>query len=334
MLQWDDDLRVAGTPLYLDSRRPRDLCFVSHAHSDHLPQGGPHKLAIATAPTAALAEYRIGMTDVTQLGYRTDHALDADTVVRLLPAGHVLGSAMVRVERPEGSLLYSGDFKLRPSLTVEPPEVEPADVLVMESTYGLPAFRFPSWQETHERLVDLVGRAMRGGRQPVVMGYSLGKAQEIVRILTAAGFPVTCHGAVYALNEIYGRLGVDLGAYRKYQAVDFAGPRQLDLAERGVLVAPPQVARTAFVSRFKDPLSVMMTGWALLKNAKYRYGVAEALPLSDHADFGELLELVERVSPRRVYTHHGYREFVDALRDRGVDAALARPDAQLSLFGD
>jgi Cft2 family RNA processing exonuclease len=334
MLQWDDDLRVAGTALYLDSRRPRGLCFVSHAHSDHIPQGGSHGRAIATAPTAALAAYRIGMTGVAELAYGTEYDVDADTRLRLAPAGHVFGSAMVRVARPEGSLLYTGDFKLRPSLTVEQADPPAADVLVMESTYGLPMFRFPPWREVHARLAEVAAAALKAGRQPIVMGYSLGKAQEIVRILTDAGLPVTCHGAVHAMNEIHGKFGVSLGPYRRYRAEDFHGPQALDLAERGVLVAPPQVARSAFASRFGNPVTVMMTGWALQKNAKYRYGVEEALPLSDHADFDELLELVERVAPKRVYTHHGYREFAETLRKRGVDAKLARPDAQLSLFGD
>lgn len=332
MLQWDDDLRVAGTPLYLDSRRPRPVCFVSHAHSDHMPYDAPHGLAYATAATAALAEYRTGMTTVEPLGYRTDHDMDADTRLRLLPAGHVLGSAMLRVERPEGSLLYTGDFKLRPSLTVEQADPEPAGVLVMESTYGLPMFRFPDWRETRDRLVEAAKGALAAGRQPIVMGYSLGKAQEIVRILTDAELPVTCHGAVFAMNGLYEQLGVPLGPYRRYKAEDFHGPAALDLAERGVLVAPPQVARSAFETRFPDPLTVMMTGWALQANARFRYGVELALPLSDHADFGELLELVERVAPRKVYTHHGYKAFVDALRSRGVDAELARPEAQLKLF--
>jgi Cft2 family RNA processing exonuclease len=109
-------------------------------------------------------------------------------------------------------------------------------------------------------------------------------------------------------------------------------PRALYLAERGALVAPPRVARTSFVSRFENPCRVMVTGWAILKNAIYRYGVDHALPLSDHADFDELLELVERVRPRKIYTHHGYKEFADTLRARGHDAELARADEQLQLF--
>jgi Cft2 family RNA processing exonuclease len=165
------------------------------------------------------------------------------------------------------------------------------------------------------------------------MGYSLGKAQEAVRIFSDAGFRITCHGAVRTLNQMYEQLGVPLGSYSRYRPEDFHGPKALDLEERGVLIAPPQVARTAFVSRFENPYSVVMTGWGMLKNAKYRYGVEEVVPLSDHADFDELLELVERLAPKKVYTHHGYREFVETLRARGIDAELARPDAQLSLFG-
>ena len=218
---------------------------------------------------------------------------------------------MLHVTRPEGTLLYTGDFKLRASLTVEPAEPEPADVLVMESTYGQPFFRFPPWRQVADELVERVEAAFRAGRQPIVMGYSLGKAQEITKILTTAGFPVTLHGAVHAMSEIHGRLGVDLGAYRRYAYGDFHGPAALDLRERGVLVAPPNCARAGFCTRFDNPCRIVMTGWALQKNAIYRYGVEHALPLSDHADFDELMELIDRVQPRKIYTHHGYREFAD-----------------------
>ena len=334
MLEWDADLKLCGTELYLDSRRGRAHCVVTHAHTDHLPCGECHGRAIATAETAALAEHRVGMQGVTELDYGVDFAFCPETRLRLVPAGHVLGSAMVHVTRPEGSLLYTGDFKLRPSLTVPSAEPVRADVLVMESTYGLPVFRFPPWRKTAEELVDRVTAAMRQGRQPIVMGYSLGKAQEIVKILTDAGLPVTCHGAPWAMNRIYERLGVPLGEYRRYRYEDFHGPQALELSERGVLVAPPHVARSGFVTRFDNPLRIVMTGWGLLKHSQYRYGVDHALPLSDHADFDELLELIDRVRPRKIFTHHGYPEFVDTLRARGHDASLARPAAQLSLFGD
>jgi Cft2 family RNA processing exonuclease len=329
MLEWADDLKVRDTELYLDSRTPRRRCFVSHAHSDHL---GSHEQAIATPPTRALAEYRIGAQGVAEVDYHQDFEFCPRTRLRLLPAGHVYGSAMVHVTRPEGTLLYTGDFKLRDCLTVRAAEPCEADVLVMESTFGLPFFQFPPWRSVADQLVTIVADALRHGRQPVVMGYSLGKAQEITRILTDAGIPVTAHGAVFQMNQIHEGFGVALGAYRRYAPADFHGPQALPLEERGALVAPPQVARGAFVTKFDNPCRVMLTGWALLKNARYRYGVDHALPLSDHADFDELLELVDRVRPKKIFSHHGYPEFAETLRARGHDAELARPDAQLQLF--
>jgi Cft2 family RNA processing exonuclease len=328
MIDWDYGLRVAGTGLYLDARRPRPISFVSHAHSDHIAR---HQIALATPETLALAEIRLGLEDSIALPFGQDH-MHERCRVRLCSAGHVLGSAMIRVEHDGGSLLYTGDFKLRPSLTVPVADPPTADVLIMESTYGRPMFRFPPKAEVTARLVELVTAAFKEGRQPIVMGYSLGKAQEIVRLLTDAGFAVTEHGAVGKLSDVYEKMGVPLGRRRRYVAADFHGPKALALEERGVLVAPPQVARSAFTQRFENPVTVMMSGWALLKGAPFRYGVQHVLPLSDHADFDELIELIERVRPKKILTVHGFPDFVDTLRRRGHDARLARPDAQMSLF--
>jgi Cft2 family RNA processing exonuclease len=330
MLEWAQDLKIAGTDLYLDSRTPRSDCFVSHAHSDHL---GTHARTICTPATAFFMEHRIGpLASATRLNYDNSYRFNGDTGLCLVPAGHVAGSAMLHLTRPEGSLLYTGDFKLRESLTVEAAQPVRADVLVMESTYGQPLFRFPPWKSVAAQLVDLVEGAFRAGRQPMVLGYSLGKAQEITRLLTDAGFTVTLHGAVHSMAEIHRTLGVELGSYRRYAFEDFHGPKALDLRERGVLVAPPNCARAGFCTRFQNPCRIVMTGWALLKNAIYRYGVEHALPLSDHADFDELMELIERVQPKKIFSHHGYREFADILKAKGFDAELARPDEQLTLF--
>lgn len=331
MHEWDAGPKLAGTDFYLDSRKPRGRSFVSHAHSDHI---AAHDVAIATPATLAMAEIRLGMKESISLDYGAELVLDPSHRLRLHPAGHVLGSAMSLVTRDDGrSLLYTGDFKLRASLTAVQAGPPPADTLVMESTFGKPLFRFPPLQQSVDKLLDLVGRAMAAGRQAVVMGYSLGKAQEIVKILTSAGFVVTEHGAVHKLSEEYERQGVSLGPRRKYKADDFRGPRALDLAERGVLVAPPQVARGAFVDQFDNPLTIMLSGWGMFKGAEFRYGVNHVLPISDHADFDELLELIARVRPKKVYTLHGFPEFADTLRARGIDAELARPDPQLRLFG-
>jgi Cft2 family RNA processing exonuclease len=329
MLEWREALKIRGIEFYLDSRRPRPVSFVSHAHSDHTAQ---HELSLCTPETAALAHHRSSADRVQHLTVGNTTSWDSDTRLTAHHAGHVLGSSMLRVERPEGSLLYTGDFKLRSSLTVPAAEPPTADYVVMESTYGKPFFRFPPPASIISALIEILHTALRTGKQPIVLGYSLGKAQEVVRTITDAGLPVTEHGAVAGISDVYEAHGVPLGPRRRYAAADFHGPRQLDLAERGVIVAPPNVARSAFVDRFEQKVTVMMSGWGLLRDAKFRYGVDHVLPLSDHADFDELLKLVEIVRPRKVFTHHGFPEFVDHLRKIGVDACLAKPDPQLSLF--
>ena len=349
LYEWAGGLKLGGgCGWHLDSRSPRERSFVSHAHSDHLPWGDRgntppdpckvHGTALCTPATAAIGRYRCGLaTRALEHDYFEHVALDARHAAELLPAGHVLGSAMLHVTRDDGAtLLYTGDYKLRPSRTLAAAELRPADVLLMESTFGTPFFRFPPAAEVEARLVELVSDALRHGRQPIVFGYSLGKAQEIVRILTDAGLTVTQHGAVARMSEFYGQFGASLGPrslIRRYRTEDFAGPGALDLEERGVLVAPPDNARTGFTLRFgSNVCRIVMTGWSMFKNAAFRYGVDHALPLSDHADFDELVETIERVRPKRILTTHGYAEFPDHLARLGITAEPAKPPAQLTLF--
>lgn len=331
MIDWDDGPRVSGTGLYLDSRRPRALSFVSHAHTDHLSS---HLKAIATPETHAFAATRANIVDRIGLPFHQGLSLGENHKLTLYPGGHTLGSAMAHVQRDDGaSLLYTGDCKMRPGPTAEQPDPPHADVLVMESTYGKPHFRFPPFHVVAAKLIELVTQAFADGRQPIVMGYALGKAQHAVKTLTDAGFAVTEHGAVAKLSDIYEQLGTPLGQRRKYAAADFRGKGAKDLHERGVLVAPPQAARSLFSQQFERRMTIMLSGWALLKGAEYRYGVDHVLPISDHCDFDELLELIDRVRPKKVLTLHGFKEFPDILRARGIDAALAKPDPQMNLFG-
>ena len=331
MLDWDNGPKLAGTDFYLDSRRPRGISFVSHAHSDHLSS---HKLAVATPATLAFAATRVKIGQSVPLAFRQMHELDCHHRLALHAAGHTFGSAMIRIERDDGqSLLYTGDCKMRPGPTADAADPPHADVLVTESTYGRPLFRFPPFAAVAEQLLTLVGEAIRDGRQPIVMGYALGKAQHAVKVLTDAGFPVTEHGAVAKLSDVYESLGVVLGPRRRYQAGDFRGSAALPIEERGVLVAPPQVARSFFSQQFERRMTIMLSGWALLKGAEFRYGVDHVLPISDHCDFDELLELIERVKPKKVLSLHGFANFPDILRARGIDADLAKPDPQLKLFG-
>lgn len=332
MLQFDGDLHVPYADLHLDAHQPRRRCFVSHAHTDHLAD---HAQATMTPETAVLLEERARIASVVTTTYRQSIDLAPGCQGTLLPAGHVLGSAMLVIRTESESLLYTGDFKLRPSPVCPAAELVRADHLVMECTYGVPRFRFPDPSSVETELVERCAEALSQGVQPIVFAYALGKAQHVQRVLSAGGLPVTLHGAVAKMTQRYERLGVSVGPWRRYRAEDFHGSRALPLAERGVLLAPPGNSRSAFVTCFERRWTVMLSGWGMDPSARYRYGVDAVLPLSDHADHAELWETIERVRPKVVYLQHGFvREFMEELRGRGVEARPARPFDQLELFGD
>jgi Cft2 family RNA processing exonuclease len=156
MLEWLDDLNLTDSDVYLDSRRRRSICFVSHAHTDHF---GPHEHTICTAATERFARRGTELERITALDYFRDFVLNDKMTLSLLPAGHIVGSAMLHVRRGEQTLLYTGDFRLRGCDFVPPAQVRQADVLVMESTYGLPFFRFPPREQVAAQLLGRAGEA-------------------------------------------------------------------------------------------------------------------------------------------------------------------------------
>ncbi len=323
------DLQLTASGLWLDGHRSRALSFVSHAHTDHLAR---HERSIATPMTARLAVLRKYADRFTRLNFDQDHPIEGSTRIRLLPAGHILGSAMLHATTPDGTLLYTGDFKLRPGLSAERARPCRADVLITETTFGLPAYRFPPRDSVIGELLELVRLALASNRQPVVLGYSLGKAQELIAILHQAGIRVTEHPHVKVFSDAYVEAGVALGERRLYDPSDFVGPLKKPFDERGVLVAPPQFARSKHLAEFDSPVTILASGWAMMPGSRFRYGVDHVLPLSDHADFDEIVELCEVVKPKVVFCTHGPREAVDHLRKIGIPAKPAEPDRQMSLF--
>jgi len=242
------------------------------------------------------------------------------------PAGHVFGSAMLAITGCEGTLLYTGDFKLRPSATAEPAAPPRADILIMESTYGQPRYRLPPREESIVQLVAIVQRILNDGRTPVVHAYVLGKAQEVTRILSLAGIRVVQHPLVHAISLVYQQCGCDLGPLELY---DNQPPAD------AAIVAPPRRQKAAALTGLRRPVSIGVTGWAIDPAWRWRLGVDYAIPLSDHADFDELIECVERVEPAVVYCTHGPPEFVTFLRKRGHNAHPlegCRAGRQLGLF--
>jgi len=319
-----DGLHLPRLALWLDPRRSRrgdERVVVSHAHSDHI---GSHGEVILTEATARLMRARIA-------GKRTEHRLKFGEAaefravneryrVTLVPAGHIFGSAMALVEADAGSLLYTGDFKLRRGLSAEPCEPRRADTLVMETTFGLPKHRFPPAEQVWADIVGFCRTALAEGVTPVLLAYSLGKSQELLLGLAAAGLSVMLHTDAAKLSRICGRCGLAVPEHEKF-AVE---------SVQGKVVVFPTTAKLP--ANLGPTRTAVITGWALDASARFRYRTDAAFPLSDHADFCELLELVERVAPKRVLTVHGFaREFAATLRERGMDARAIGQEEQLGL---
>ncbi len=307
MFHYDNGLRFTTLDLAVDMRRRQPRGFISHAHADHMAR---HELAYCTPATSALYQHRCGTRPTHAMPFG-EPLVWGDCTLTTHPAGHVLGSAMLLVCGCEGSVLYTGDFKLRASATAEAAKPPRADVLIMESTYGAPRYRLPPREESIANLLTIVTHALQEKRTPVVHAYVLGKAQEITKILVSAGLRVVQHPLIYAVSQVYQACGCALGPVQECVG---APP------EDAVVIAPPRRQKAAALAGLRRPLSIGVTGWAVDPAWRWRLGVDYAVALSDHADFDELMECIERVEPAVIYCTHGPAEFVTHLRREGYNA--------------
>jgi DNA ligase-1 len=325
-MSWQVEFRAGvwlpQTGWWLDAHFPQARSFVSHAHSDHI---APHDEILCCAGTARLMRARMP-------GARTEHvlpfghaeALTPDTTVTLHPAGHIHGSAQSLLHHAEhGTLLYTGDFKLRPGRSAEKCATPRADTLIMETTFGRPHYVFPPTEAVLADIAAFCHACLDDGETPVLFGYSLGKSQELLCGLAEARLPVMLHTQTVRLTRIYEELGLAFPPWRPFDAAELAGH---------VVICPPQSASSGFLKKIPRRRTAVITGWALDPGAIYRYQCDAAFPLSDHADYPDLLRFVEAVQPKRVFTLHGFtQDFARTLRERGIEAWALGEDNQLEL---
>ena len=243
--------------------------------------------------------------------------------ITLMPAGHIFGSAQFFLSVENETLLYTGDFKLRPGKSAEPVQWRQADTLIMETTFGLPRYQFPPTAQVIDQIVNFCREALEDGSVPVLLGYSLGKAQEILCSLDGAGLTPMLHGSVFQMTRVYERFGQSFCKYVRYKRDEVNGK---------VLICPPSASHSTMVTNIPRKRVAMISGWAVDPGAIYRYQVDAAFPLSDHADYNDLVRYVELVQPKRVLTLHGFAaEFARDLRDRGMEAWALSEENQMEL---
>jgi putative mRNA 3-end processing factor len=302
-------IRTTSTGLYceagdfhIDPIRPVPRAVITHGHGDHARSG--NEQVLATPATIAIMRQRYGDAagaSLQPLPYG-ETVSAGDVTVRLVPAGHVLGSAQIVLECRGSRVVVSGDYKRRPDPTCAPFEPWNCDAFITEATFGLPVFRHPPDTQEIDKLLHSL--ALFPERCHLVGVYALGKCQRVLALLRRAGYeqPVYLHGALIKLTELYENLGVPLGLVLPVSGVS------REALKGQIVLAPPAATADPWSRRLPDPLVAMASGWMRVRQRGKARGVELPLVISDHADWDELTATIDDVAAEEIWVTHGREE--------------------------
>ena len=287
---------------HIDPLLPVPRAIITHGHGDHARPG--NERVLATPGTIAIMRLRYGELaggSLQPIDYGEPIAIDG-VGVRLLPAGHVLGSAQIVLDYRGARVIVSGDYKRRADPTCAPFQPCNCDLFITEATFGLPVFRHPPDRIEIDKLLHSL--ALFPDRCHVVGVYALGKCQRVLALLRRAGYeePVYLHGALIGLTELYESLGVPLGP-----VLPWAETTREALKGR-IVLAPPAATTDRWSRRLPDPLVAMASGWMRVRQRAKARRVELPLVISDHADWDELTATIDEVAAEEVWVTHGREE--------------------------
>jgi putative mRNA 3-end processing factor len=303
---------------FIDPWQPVAHALITHAHGDHLRPG--HGRYLTAAAGVHVVTTRVGAVDLQGLPYG-EAITHRGVRISFHPAGHVLGSAQIRLEHGGRVWVVSGDYKTGPDATCAPFEPVRCDVFITESTFGLPIFRWAPQQDVFDGIDAWWRDNAAAGRASIVYAYSFGKAQRVLAGIDARIGPLVVHGAVATMDEAYRQSGVALPPTK---SVLDATPEEL---RRCLVVAPPSTQGSAWTKRFGEYSDAFASGWMLLRGARRRRNVDRGFILSDHADWPGLLEAIEASRASRVIVTHGYVEpLVRYLAEQGLESGAFKTE--------
>lgn len=288
--------------------------MITHAHSDHARSGSRNYLC-ATPGKPVLRE-RIGSdAPVESLTYGKRIKIGG-VDVSLHPAGHVLGSAQVRIERSGYICVVSGDYKRQPDRSCESFEPVSCHSFITECTFGLPVFRWPQPESVASQINQWWRVNREQGITSILFAYALGKAQRILALIDPEIGPVGVHGAVARFTPHYDSAGIPLCPHRKITAENRDSFRGC-----GLIIAPGSTAGTAWLRKFGPVSTAFASGWMLIRGHRKRRPVDRGFVVSDHVDWSDLHQTVDDTGAGFVGAMHGYTDaFVRSLRERGLQA--------------
>ena len=311
----DRGLFCEAGDFYVGPWLPVPRAIITHAHGDHARWGCERYLG--SREGSRVLRTRLGI-DATIRSVEFGETVDVNGVrVSLHPAGHILGSAQVRVEHRGEVWVVSGDYKTELDPTCTPFEPVRCHTFVTESTFGLPIYRWSSQTDVFAEIREWWRANKEHGRASVLFAYALGKAQRVLAGLRDAPIgPIYAHGAVERLNRDYREAGVPIADTIYASAL----PRGHDFAG-GLIVAPPSAAGSTWLRRFGALSTGFASGWMRIRGARRRRTLDRGFALSDHVDWPSLLTAIENTGAERVWVTHGYREpVVRWLNERGMHA--------------
>jgi putative mRNA 3-end processing factor len=300
---------------FVDPWEPVDRAVITHAHGDHARWGSKHYLAAHEGER--VLRTRLGVAaNISTIPFGERTSING-VHVSLHPAGHILGSAQVRVEHRGEVWVISGDYKTDPDPTCSAFEAVPCHTFVTESTFGLPIYRWCAQHEVFAQIGDWWSRNAAAGRASVIFAYALGKSQRVLAGLREMNVgPIYTHGAVEKLVRDYRESGVPMPPTTHAAAM----PRGHDFAG-SLIIAPPSAAGSTWLRRFGEISSAFVSGWMQVRGNRRRRAMDRGFVLSDHVDWPALLAAIESTNAERVWVTHGYREpVVRWLAERGIDA--------------
>ncbi len=300
---------------YIDPWKPVDRAVITHGHSDHARWG--HRHYLAHIDSEGTLRTRLG-EDITLQTLPYGQAIEHHGVrISLHPAGHVLGSAQVRLEHGGRVWVASGDYKTGADGTCPPFEPVRCDTFITESTFGLPIYRWPSQEELFSDINAWWRANAAEGRPSVMLCYAFGKAQRILHDVDPSIGPIVVHGAVEPLNRVYRAAGVALPPTLRATDPEVTAK----LLQTALVVAPPSAQGTPWMRRFPRHSDAFASGWMQLRGTRRRRGVDRGFVMSDHADWPGLQSAIGATGAERVFVTHGsVAVLVRWLREQGLDA--------------
>ena len=298
IVQRPEGLYCPPGDFYIDPWRPVGRAVITHAHADHARMGHGHYLA--AAPAEGVLRARLGAGIALQSVPYGQEVTHNGVTVSLHPAGHVLGSAQVRLAHGGQTWVASGDYKVAPDATCAPFEAVRCDVFITESTFGLPIYRWRPDVEVFAEINAWWAANAAVGRASMLMCYSFGKAQRILSGVDASIAPIVVHSAIQTLNTAYRAAGVDLPETKLVSEV--TDPEDF---KRALVLCPPSAASSPWSKRFGDFSDAFASGWMQLRGARRRGSYDKGFVLSDHADWPGLMGAIGATGANRVIVTHG-----------------------------